>query len=411
MVIKVENLSKVYYLGAARHNSLRDAIGGFFRRSDSAREKLMALDDVSFEVGDGETLGIIGNNGAGKSTLLKILSRITKPTSGRAEIRGRVGSLLEVGTGFHNELSGRENIYLNGAILGMRRAEIERKFDEIVAFSEIEKFLDTPVKHYSSGMYMRLAFAVAAHLEPEVLIVDEVLAVGDMAFQKKCLNKMRDVSQSGRTVLFVSHNLQAVSRICRRVIWLQNGRLREDGQAAQIVGSYLNSQTNLGGERIWENSARAPGNETVRLLQVRTADENLNSVSSFDIRRKILLEIKYEVLESGKSLTPTFHIYNEEGICVFISNDVSREWMERPRAKGVYTSRAEIPPNFMAEGAFFVTCAVFTAAPYEDHFLVRDAINFQVYDSLEGDTARGDFGGVMIGAVRPILRWQTEFDG
>ena len=203
-VIKVENLSKLYYLGGKSSNSLRDALVGFIKNpKGNPKQELWALRDINFSVKDGETLGIIGHNGAGKSTLLKILSRITKPTSGSAEIHGRVGSLLEVGTGFHNELSGRENIYLNGAILGMRRAEIEKKFDEIVAFSEIEKFLDTPVKHYSSGMYMRLAFSVAAHLEPEILIVDEVLAVGDVAFQKKCLNKMQSVGQAGRTVLFV----------------------------------------------------------------------------------------------------------------------------------------------------------------------------------------------------------------
>ncbi|HLM02648.1 MAG TPA: ABC transporter ATP-binding protein, partial [Pyrinomonadaceae bacterium] len=243
-VIKVENLSKLYYLGgAARHNSLRDTVMSFVRRevSPASREKreLWALRDLSFTVGDGETLGIIGHNGAGKSTLLKILSRITKPTLGAAEIRGRVASLLEVGTGFHSELSGRENIYLNGAILGMRRGEIERKFDEIVAFAEIEKFIDTPVKFYSSGMYMRLAFAVAAHLEPEVLIVDEVLAVGDMAFQKKCLGKMDEISKSGRTVLFVSHNLGSLAQICRKGLLLHKGELMAQGDIEQTVSRYL----------------------------------------------------------------------------------------------------------------------------------------------------------------------------
>jgi lipopolysaccharide transport system ATP-binding protein len=272
-VIKVENLSKIYSLGGARHNSLRDALVGFFRQPFSPKEKIRALDDVSFEVADGETLGIIGNNGAGKSTLLKILSRITKPTNGTAEIRGRTGSLLEVGTGFHNELTGRENIYLNGAILGMKRAEIEKKFDEIVAFSELERFLDTPVKHYSSGMYMRLAFAVAAHLEPEILIVDEVLAVGDIAFQRKCLNKMKTVGESGRTVLFVSHDMNAINRLCSRAIWLKDGKIEKDGATTEVVNAYLHEQAETGAEKSWTAAENPPGNEIVRLRRVRVCNE------------------------------------------------------------------------------------------------------------------------------------------
>ncbi len=256
--IRVNSLSKRYVLGGAAHNSLRDVIAGMFSRSGrQPAEEVRALDDVSFTVNEGETLGIIGRNGAGKSTLLKILSRITKPTAGSVEIRGRVGSLLEVGTGFHNELSGRENIYLNGAILGMKRSEIEARFDEIVAFSEIERFLDTPVKHYSSGMYMRLAFSIAAHLEPEVLIVDEVLAVGDVAFQKKCLGKMRDVGQKGRTVIFVSHDMNAITRLCDRVIWIKDGKLRLDGAAKDDVGEYLHDQESVGAEKHWP-AASAP---------------------------------------------------------------------------------------------------------------------------------------------------------
>ena len=244
IAIRVENLSKLYHIGALqqRHDTLRDALVATVsprqrpnRSTNSDDTDLWALRDVSFEVKRGEVVGIIGRNGAGKSTLLKILSRITEPTSGRAEIHGRVGSLLEVGTGFHPELTGRENIYLNGAILGMRRAEIDRKFDEIVAFAEIEKFLDTPVKRYSSGMYVRLAFAVAAHLEPEILLVDEVLAVGDADFQKKCLGKMGDVARKGRTVLFVSHNMGAIAALCTTGVFLEAGSAALRGEAAQVV--------------------------------------------------------------------------------------------------------------------------------------------------------------------------------
>ena len=260
VAIRVENLSKQYRIGARleRYATLRDrlaeALAAPFRR-DGRRspesDTIWALKDVSFEVQRGEVVGVIGRNGAGKSTLLKILSRITKPTSGRAQIHGRVGSLLEVGTGFHPELTGRENIYLNGAILGMKRAEIERKFDEIAAFAEVEKFIDTPVKHYSSGMYVRLAFAVAAHLEPEILLVDEVLAVGDVAFQKKCLGKIGDVAREGRTVLFVSHNMHVISQICQRAILIEHGEKIVDGQPSDTIAWYLNEYRNsLPGTRV-----------------------------------------------------------------------------------------------------------------------------------------------------------------
>ncbi|HEY0048638.1 MAG TPA: Wzt carbohydrate-binding domain-containing protein, partial [Pyrinomonadaceae bacterium] len=234
------------------------------------------------------------------------------------------------------------------------------------------------------------------------------LAVGDIAFQKKCLNKMRDVRQQGRTVLFVSHNLQAVSRLCRRVIWLERGKVRADGEAQQVISQYLHAQMNSNSEKVWENPANMPGNEITRLLRVRAASESGETTSSFDIRRPVFLELTYEVLRDEKIFTPTFHIYNEEGICVFVSNDVTKEWRNRPREKGVYTSRLEIPPNFMAEGSFSVTVVAFTAAPYEEHFFERDVIDFHVFDSLDGDTARGDFGGIMIGVVRPLLHWETD---
>ena len=280
IAIRVENLSKLYHIGKTqqRHDTLRDALAAAFKRSDvehSNEDEHWALRDVSFEVKRGELLGIIGRNGAGKSTLLKILSRITEPTSGRAEIHGRVGSLLEVGTGFHPELTGRENIYLNGAILGMHRREITRKFDEIVAFAEIEKFLDTPVKRYSSGMYVRLAFAVAAHLEPEILLVDEVLAVGDSGFQQKCLGKMSDVASGGRTVLFVSHNMAAVKHICPRSIVIASGKIACDDNSHRAIGFY---QTQLA------DRAARPSLE----LRFSNAHEGLNT--RFEVRTIELLD-------------------------------------------------------------------------------------------------------------------------
>ncbi len=408
--VKVENLSKIYTLGGAKHNSLRDSLVGFVRRTARRNEKnqLLALQNVSFEIGDGETLGIVGNNGAGKSTLLKILSRITKPTSGTAELRGRVGSLLEVGTGFHNELSGRENIFLNGAILGMQRAEIERNFDEIVAFAEVEKFLDTPVKHYSSGMYMRLAFSVAAHLEPEILIVDEVLAVGDVAFQRKCLNKMRDVSQSGRTILFVSHDMSAITRICSRAIALSGGKVVGAGAAVDVVREYLSSSWGMSAERIFETEKNPPQSEFVRLERVRIIDETGATCGSHDIRRKIGIEATYEVLESGKILLPNFQVYNQSRVHLFTIQDVSDEWKRREKNKGKYVSTAWIPGNLMAEGSFFVNVAVVTYLPAMIvHFNALEAVSFDVADSLTGDTARGDYAGKMEGVMRPLVEWET----
>lgn len=407
--IKVENLSKLYYLGEGQPYSLRELISGFFQRKETSQaQELWALRDVSFQVTEGETLGIIGHNGAGKSTLLKILARITKPSSGTAEIRGRVGCLLEVGTGFHNELSGRENIYLNGAILGMKRIEIEKKFDEIVAFSEIEKFLDTPVKHYSSGMYMRLAFSVAAHLDPEVLIVDEVLAVGDIGFQKKCLNKMREVGASGRTVLFVSHDMQSVARLCNRAIWLKNGGITKDGPASEVIGEYLHEQSKTGAEKSWGNIENSPGNEVTRLRRIRVCNEAGETVSTVDIRRPAGIEMDYDVLRGGKVLVSSFHFYNEQGICIFVSHDLYSEWRNKTRPRGKYVSTVWVPGNFLAEGTVFVTATVVTYQPFEVHFAERDAIAFHVIDNFEGDSMRGDYTGVMPGIVRPRLIWETD---
>src|SRR5439155_1585645 len=286
-------------------DSLTDTMSAPFRRIQSAfrssrsqksegvNDTIWALKNVSFEIPRGEVVGVIGRNGAGKSTLLKLLSRITEPTEGHAEIHGRVGSLLEVGTGFHPELTGRENIYLNGAILGMRRAEIASKFDEMVAFAEIDKFIDTPVKHYSSGMYMRLAFAVAAHLEPEILVIDEVLAVGDAAFQKKCLGKMGEVAKQGRTVLFVSHNLTALQSLCDRAIWLDAGRLISYGQAGSIVHEYLQSTVTSTLERCWDDPGTAPGDKHVRLHRVAVRPRTVRASDPVSVQTPVDLEFSY----------------------------------------------------------------------------------------------------------------------
>jgi lipopolysaccharide transport system ATP-binding protein len=397
--------------------SLMSSLEAPFRRlrgangtSPRTEDAFWALNDVSFDVRQGEVVGIIGRNGAGKSTLLKILSRITEPTRGTVSIHGRVASLLEVGTGFHPELTGRENVFLNGAILGMRRAEIKAKFDEIVAFAEVEKFLDTPVKRYSSGMYVRLAFAVAAHLEPEILIVDEVLAVGDANFQKKCLNKMQDVGKEGRTVLFVSHSMPAVTRLCPRAILLDRGNVVSHGPAHQVISAYMSSGLGTTAAREWPDAKNAPGNDVVRLRAVRVCTGSLETTETIDIRREVKIILEFDVLEGGHELTPNFHLFNDEGACVFITTDHDPNWRGNPRPAGRYTSEVTIPGNFLAESTLLVTVAVSTLNPVTVHAVERDAVAFQVVDTLDGDSARGEFAGPFPGIVRPLLSWTTRFE-
>ena len=419
--ILVEGLGKKYRIGekrARRYKSLRDALtnavarpfralsGGAAARREA--ETIWALRDVGFRIGHGEVVGIIGRNGAGKSTLLKILARITDPTTGSVELRGRVGSLLEVGTGFHPELTGRENIFLNGAILGMRRIEIDRKFDEIVAFAGVERFVDTPVKHYSSGMYLRLAFSVAAHLDPEVLLVDEVLAVGDAAFQRKCLDKMEDVSRHGRTVLFVSHNMPAVTRLCPRTIMLENGAVALDGPSHQVVGRYLSSDLGTMAEREWPDPKTAPASSAVRLRAVRVRNHDLQITDTADIRKPVGVEVEFEVLEPGWRLAASFDFYNEEGLLLFGSIETDPQWRGRPKPPGRYTTIAWIPGNLLAEGTVIVNVELLTTHPLTKHFHERQVVAFHVVDTMEGDSARGDWGGEFGGAVRPLLEWSTR---
>lgn len=419
IALRVRNLSKQYAIGVARqsHDTLSAQLVDGLRsllqrngRSGRNKELVWALKDVSFDVRQGEVIGIIGRNGAGKSTLLKMLSRITEPTGGRAEIHGRVGSLLEVGTGFHPDLTGRENIYLNGAILGMKKTEIDRNFDQIIDFAEVGKFLDTPVKHYSSGMYVRLAFGVAAHLEPEILIVDEVLAVGDATFQRKCLNKMEDVSSHGRTVLFVSHNMAAVARLCKRALLLMDGKLMADGPAHEVVGQYLTTGSGTSAFREWPLGKQAPGSEVVQLRAVRARTEDGEISAVVDIRKPVAVEMEYEVFHSGYIVHPHFGFNNQAGVNVFTAQDVDPAWRGRRRPPGRYVSICWIPGNFFNEGMVSVTPCMRTLQPDTLHFLERDAVAFQVVDSFEGDTARGDYPRPVPGAIRPLLEWETRFD-
>ncbi|MBK9132719.1 MAG: ATP-binding cassette domain-containing protein [Gammaproteobacteria bacterium] len=378
--------------------------------SSEPSDILWALRSVSFEVKRGEVLGIIGTNGAGKSTLLKILSRITPPTRGSIEIRGRVSSLLEVGTGFHNELTGRENIYLNGTVLGMRKKEIDRKFDEIVEFSGVERFLDTPVKRYSSGMRVRLAFSVAAHLEPEILIIDEVLAVGDAAFQKKCMNKMQDVGEGGRTVLFVSHSMPAITRLCHRAILLNQGTVLKDGLTHDVVSAYLGSGQGSPSHKQWDDPGTAPAGKVARLLAVRALDADRKISSAMKITQPIAIEIEFEVIEPGYILMPHFHVFNDEGVRLFAALDQDPQWRGKQRPKGRYICRGWIPANLLSEGLLYVSPALTTLQPDIPQFIARDAISFQVMDSRhEGaESARGDYARNIKGVIRPMLSWESE---
>jgi lipopolysaccharide transport system ATP-binding protein len=318
--------------------------------------------------------------------------------------------LLEVGTGFHPELTGKENIFLNGAILGMARSEIKRKFDEIVAFSGVDKFINTPVKRYSSGMYVRLAFAVAAHLEPEILIVDEVLAVGDAEFQKKCLDKMDDVRQTGRTILFVSHNMQAITRLCSRCILLDKGTLRMDGHPERVAAAYLGTGQETNAVREWENVEDAPGDDAVRVRAVRVYSDRGETIETFDVRQAIGVEIEYEVLEAGHIFHPHFGLRNDAGTTLFVAQDVDPKWRKRPRPKGTYKSTGWIPGNFLAEGAFSVCATIMTLKPEMVRADIIDAVLFQVVDSITADdTARGDYPKPIPGLVRPLLKWTTQF--
>lgn len=415
-IIRVENLGKSYSLNktSSSPDTLRESLAEMVRapftrlRRSAPTETLWALKGLNLEVKPGEIVGIIGRNGAGKSTLLKILSRITEPTTGRVELYGRVGSLLEVGTGFHPELTGRENIFLNSVILGMSHKEIKRQFDEIVAFAEIERFLDTPVKRYSSGMYVRLAFAVAAHMSPEILIVDEVLAVGDLAFQNKCLGKMENVSLSGRTVLFVSHNMPAIARLCSRAVLLEEGSLVHEGATADVISTYVEGTFSTGASREWNDLAQAPGTEELKLLSVNIAKEDGTPVRSASVEDGLLVNLKYFVAVPNLKFRCAVVFYTQ-GTCAFASVEPQEIVREKP---GVYYSSVRIPEHLLAEGEYMLNVSIFSSRGVKQHHVqLTNVVAFHVSDPMTGDSARGDYAERVLGVIRPRLQWQTHFEG
>ncbi len=419
IAIRVENLGKRYKIGALtdRNDTLRDQLVDFGARVTSrlmrkpgnqpANDFVWALQDVSFDVNRGQVLGVIGRNGAGKSTLLKVLSRITDPTAGTVTLRGRVGSLLEVGTGFHPELTGRENIFLNGAILGMKRREIERKYDEIVAFSEVEKFIDTPVKRYSSGMYLRLAFAVAAHLEPEILVVDEVLAVGDAEFQRKCMGKMSDVAQQGRTVLFVSHNMSAVLRLTEEAIVLEKGQLVKRAPSAEAVDHYLSSGQAQAGERIWDADEVPTSATPFQPIALRIRDQKDQIVDTLRSTEPSTIELEYQLSAPVTGLRVGFYLMTMRGEYVLTSFDLDdRAMFEKHTARpaGRYLSRCSLPADLLNEGRFALGV---NASSYHVRRYFQDdqALTFNVDAAGSPGT---HWSEPRPGPVRPRLAWKIE---
>jgi len=416
-IIEIKNIGKKYNITHQRggYVALRDVLTNIAKSpfrflkhkakkmaGMETKEEFWALKDINLEIKQGEIIGIIGRNGAGKSTLLKILTGITPPTEGEIIMRGKVASLLEVGTGFHPELTGRENIFLNGAILGMTKKEIARKFDEIVAFSGIEKFIDTPVKRYSSGMYVRLAFSVAAHMEPDILLVDEVLAVGDAEFQKKCLGKMEEVTKGlGRTILFVSHNMAAIQRLCAKTMLLEKGKMKKFGKTEDVVNFYLDDVRSRSTEANFESEHC--GDDIAVLHSARIVDEFRNAIPFVTANKKIGVEFTYEILKTGHAPVPNIHIFTMRGETAFISHD---EFDEKLGAVGKHTATMWIPADLLNDGTYIAGIALSTMRPLKIHFYQQDALMFNVVEDIMA-SRKLDFNQKIPGIVRPRLKWEN----
>jgi lipopolysaccharide transport system ATP-binding protein len=428
IAIKVENISKLYRLGEIGTGTIAHDLNRWWaklrgkedpfaklgeandRTAKGNSDYVWSLRNLSFEVAKGDVVGIVGRNGAGKSTLLKVLSKVTTPTSGRVNIQGRIASLLEVGTGFHPELTGRENIFLNGAILGMTKTEIRSKFDEIVDFSGVERYIDTPVKRYSSGMYVRLAFAVSAFLEPEILIVDEVLAVGDAEFQKKCLGRMQDVSRNdGRTILFVSHNMAAVSNLCNNCIFMRNGTLHSVGPTTQIIEEYISFGNQNTGSVTGDDIIYAKKCPEAFFTEISMYSDG-EITSSVAIKKDIVVKLEYMVVSDGAEIYPSIHLLDNAGAIIFATfNGPSAtigkdDFFGKPLRKGKYVSTTIIPGNFLNEKSYNINAFLVPRDP-SDMAIVENAISFTVTDTGE---MRKEYGGDWVGLIRPKMAWSTQ---
>jgi lipopolysaccharide transport system ATP-binding protein len=425
IILKAENISKQYRLGQVGTGTLSHDLNRWWhqvrgkenpylkigdtndRSTKGESDYVWALQDINFEVERGEVLGIIGKNGAGKSTLLKILSKVTAPTTGSIKSRGRIASLLEVGTGFNPELTGKENIYLNGAILGMTKKEITAKIDEIIDFSGCERYIDTPVKRYSSGMTVRLAFAVAAFLEPEILVIDEVLAVGDAEFQKKAIGKMQDISQKGgRTVLFVSHNMDSIMRLCKKSILLKNGTIIAHDYTSKVIDIYLKSDFGTTSFKQW-GSCKS-GSDVVQILEVKAHNTSFELKENFQITESIGISMIYEVMESGNKIHSAFNFYDRNGINIFDSHENNTNHYSDKKSKGVYETTVWVPKNLFSEGVILIGVALVTHDPFVIHFHEKDSIAFNMIDNLNDSPTRGDYVGNLPGVIRPLLKWESK---
>jgi lipopolysaccharide transport system ATP-binding protein len=401
--IEVYDISKRYYLGNKTSGSIRESIESLFHTTN--KSAFWALKDIAFNVQEGEILGIVGKNGAGKSTLLKLLSRITYPTTGTISYRGRLAALLEVGTGFHPELTGRENVFLNGTLMGMTQKEIRDKFDEIIDFSGIEQFIDTPVKHYSSGMYVRLAFSVAAHLEPEIMIIDEVLAVGDADFQKKCIGKMDEVAkQDGRTVIFVSHNMSAVNNLCTNGILLVNGKIKTIDRIEEVTQQYLSGIDGEVHSSIDFSDTGGKGDQYARLLQASVLNNQQKVCSFYQIDEALTLQATFRVLDEFCNPLVAFHLFAQNGEKICISLDTKRGGK---KGKGIYRSSCTVPANFFNEGHYIIGVSLSTITPVVHHYIQHTLLNIRIIDKPDAIT-RHVFNRNKDGIIRPLLDWNTE---
>jgi len=423
IILQVENLSKQYRLGVVGTGTISHDLNRWWHKIRGKEDPYLkigeknarttvgnsnyvwALKDISFNVEKGEVLGIIGKNGAGKSTLLKILSKVTMPTTGIIRSKGRIASLLEVGTGFHPELTGKENIFLNGAILGMTKTEIKSKFDEIVEFAGVQRYVNTPVKRYSSGMKVRLAFAVAAHLEPEILIVDEVLAVGDAEFQKKAIGKMQDISRGeGRTVLFVSHDMNAILRLCKTAILLNDGRILKKGKAPEIVEDYLSAEFGVSSKKVWKSKE----DTKIQILSVEAHDAKLITKDNFYLNEKVGVTMRYKVKNIDHKIQSAYNFFNTSGINIFDSHESNTNMYHDIKESGIYETTVWIPENLLSEGVIVVGVALVTHDPFKVHFHEREAIAFNMIDEMENSPTRGEYVGSLPGVIRPLLDWNSK---
>ncbi|WP_367757361.1 polysaccharide ABC transporter ATP-binding protein [Flavobacterium sp. WC2430] len=425
IILKAENISKQYRLGQVGTGTLSHDLNRWWhqvrgkenpylkigdtndRSTKGESDYVWALQDINFEVERGEILGIIGKNGAGKSTLLKILSRVTAPTTGSIKFGGRVASLLEVGTGFNGEMTGRENIFLNGAILGMTKKEITSKIDEIIDFSGCERYIDTPVKRYSSGMYVRLAFAVAAFLEPDILIVDEVLAVGDAEFQKKAIGKMQDISRGGgRTVLFVSHNMDSIMRLCTKVALMRNGLIVDYGSTNKVIDSYLRLDFGTTAMKKWEGKLK--NCNIVKILEAKVHNLQYEIQENFQVTESVGVTVQYQVIESGYKIHSAFNFYNSSGVNIFDSHENNTDNYYHFKQSGIYETTVWIPENLLSEGVVLVGVAIVTHDPFVVHFHEKDTIAFNMIDNKQYSPTRGDYVGELPGVVRPLMKWNSK---